>query len=86
VNPLDGTVFLDTASAFVTASLHLLAGEGVWGRGRYLSPEFLQGHAKTVAEQSRNEKLASLEPLTLTLRLRDTRKFVEGGSRTWNRC
>src|SRR2546422_625993 len=29
--------FLDTASAFVTAFLHLLAGEGVWGRGRHLS-------------------------------------------------
>src|SRR5882762_1695404 len=38
VNPLDGTVFLDTASAFVKAFLHLLAGEGVWGRGRHLSP------------------------------------------------
>src|SRR5229473_3423821 len=34
----DGTVFLDTASAFVRAFLHLLAGEGVWGRGRHLSP------------------------------------------------
>src|SRR5712664_1134331 len=36
--PQDGTVFLDTASAFVRAFLHLLAGEGVWGRGRHLSP------------------------------------------------
>ncbi len=30
--------FLDTASAFLKAFLHLLAGEGVWGRGRHLSP------------------------------------------------
>src|SRR6202162_6709009 len=34
VNPLDGTNYLDTASAFLKAFLHLLAGEGVWGRGR----------------------------------------------------
>jgi len=38
VNPLDGTNYLDTASAFLKAFLHLLAGEGVWGRGRHLSP------------------------------------------------
>src|SRR5258705_8966634 len=38
VNPLDGTNYLDTASAFVKAFLYLLAGEGVWGRGRHLSP------------------------------------------------
>src|SRR5258706_14853670 len=38
VNPLDGTNYLDTASAFIRAFLHLLAGEGVWGRGRHLSP------------------------------------------------
>src|SRR5712692_3762102 len=38
VNPLGGTTFLGTASAFVKAFLHLLAGEGVWGRGRRLSP------------------------------------------------
>jgi len=30
--------YLDTASAFLKAFLHLLAGEGVWGRGRHLSP------------------------------------------------
>jgi hypothetical protein len=28
VNPLDGTNYLDTASAFLKAFLHLLAGEG----------------------------------------------------------
>ena len=33
VNPLDGTNYLDTASAFLKAFLHLLAGEGFWGRG-----------------------------------------------------
>jgi hypothetical protein len=39
VNPLDGTNYLDTVSAFCQkAFLHLLAGEGVWGRGRHLSP------------------------------------------------
>ena len=38
VNPLDGTNYLDTVSAFVEGFLHLLAGEGVWGRGRHLSP------------------------------------------------
>src|SRR5579859_3145508 len=38
VNPYVGTVFLDTASAFIRAFLHLLAGEGVWGRGRHSSP------------------------------------------------
>jgi len=38
VNPLDGTNYLDTVSAFIKAFLHLLAGEGVWGRGRHLSP------------------------------------------------
>src|SRR5712692_787501 len=38
VNPLGGTTFLGTAYAFVKAFLHLLAGEGVWGRGRHLSP------------------------------------------------
>jgi integrase len=38
VNPLDGTNYLDTVSAFLKAFLHLLAGEGVWGRGRHLSP------------------------------------------------
>jgi hypothetical protein len=41
VNPLDGTNYLDnldTVSAFIEGSLHLLAGEVVWGRGRHLSP------------------------------------------------
>src|SRR6266478_8729095 len=38
VNPLDGTNYLDTVSAFIEGFLHLLAGEGVWGRGRHLSP------------------------------------------------
>jgi hypothetical protein len=38
VNPLGGTNYLDTVSAFVKVFLHLLAGEGVWGRGRHLSP------------------------------------------------
>ena len=38
VNPLDGTNYLDTVSAFIEEFLHLLAGEGVWGRGRHLSP------------------------------------------------
>src|ERR1700675_4627402 len=38
VNPLDGTNYLGTASAFLRAFLHLLAGEGVWGRGRRWSP------------------------------------------------
>jgi hypothetical protein len=33
VNPLDGTNYLDTVSAFIEGFLHLLAlaGEGVWG-------------------------------------------------------
>src|SRR5258708_33086387 len=34
----DGTTFWDTASAFVKAFLHLLAGEGICGRERRLSP------------------------------------------------
>jgi hypothetical protein len=78
VNPYDGTVFLDTASAFVTASLHLLAGEGVWGRGRYLSPGFLQGHAKTVAEQSRNiaPTLSCTQAVKLVTRIRSSVEFV----------
>src|SRR5260370_33560338 len=38
VNPLDGTNYLDTVSAFIEGFLHLLAGEGAWGRGRNLSP------------------------------------------------
>src|SRR6267142_3440116 len=38
VNLLDGTNYLDTVSAFIEGFLHLLAGEGVWGRGRHLSP------------------------------------------------
>jgi hypothetical protein len=38
VNPLDGTNYLDTVFAFIEGFLHLLAGEGVWGRGRHLSP------------------------------------------------
>jgi len=38
VNPLDGTNYLDTVSAFIKGFLHVLAGEGVWGRGRHLSP------------------------------------------------
>src|SRR5215472_15096697 len=38
VNPFGGTNFEGTASAFVRVLLHLLAGEGVWGRGRHLSP------------------------------------------------
>jgi hypothetical protein len=38
VNPLDGTNYLDAVSAFIEGFLHLLAGEGVWGRGRHLSP------------------------------------------------
>ena len=29
-------------SVFVRVFLHLLAGEGVWGRGRYLSPRLKQ--------------------------------------------
>jgi hypothetical protein len=37
VNPLGGTNYLDTVSAFIRGFLHLLAGEGVWGRGRHLS-------------------------------------------------
>jgi len=37
VNPLDGTNYLDTVSAFIEGFLHLLAGEGVWGRARHLS-------------------------------------------------
>jgi hypothetical protein len=37
VNPLDGTNYLDTVSAFIEGFLHLLAGEGVWRRGRHLS-------------------------------------------------
>ena len=49
-----------------------------------LSP-FLRAATRLKAEHGDlKEKLASLEPLTLRLRLRDTRKFVEGGSRTWN--
>ena len=35
---MDGTNYLDTVSAFIEGFLHLLAGEGVWGRGRHLSP------------------------------------------------
>src|SRR6516162_6883497 len=38
VNPYDGTNSLDTVSAFIKAFSYLLAGEGVWGRGRHLSP------------------------------------------------
>src|SRR5215831_4840728 len=38
VNPFGGTNLLGTASVFVRVLLHLLAGEGVWGRGRHLSP------------------------------------------------
>jgi len=38
VNPLDGTNYLDTVSAFIEGFLHLLAGESAWGRGRHLSP------------------------------------------------
>src|SRR5215469_596870 len=38
VNPYDGTNSLDTVSAFIKAFSYLLAGEGVWGRGRRLSP------------------------------------------------
>jgi len=38
VNPFVGTNYLDTVSAFIEGFLHLLAGEGVWGRGRQLSP------------------------------------------------
>jgi len=38
VNPLDGTNYLGTVSAFLKGFLHLLAGEGAWGRGRHLSP------------------------------------------------
>jgi aspartate/methionine/tyrosine aminotransferase len=38
VNPFRGTNFWRTASVFVRVFLHLLAGEGVWGRGRHLSP------------------------------------------------
>ena len=38
VNPFVGTNYLDTVSAFIEGFLHLLAGEGVWGRGRHLSP------------------------------------------------
>src|SRR5208337_3354406 len=38
VKPSVGTNYLFTASAFVRPILHLLAGEGVWGRGRHLSP------------------------------------------------
>jgi feruloyl esterase len=35
---VNGTNYLDTVSAFIEGFLHLLAGEGVWGRGRHLSP------------------------------------------------
>jgi hypothetical protein len=38
VNPLDGTNYLDTVSAFIEGFLHLLAGKGFWGSGRHLSP------------------------------------------------
>src|SRR5215469_4786472 len=38
VNPFGGTNFQSTASVFVRVLLHLLVGEGVWGRGRHLSP------------------------------------------------
>ena len=38
VNPLDGTNYLDTVSAFIEGFSHVLAGEGVWERGRHLSP------------------------------------------------
>jgi hypothetical protein len=34
VNPYGGTNSLDTISAFIKALSYLLAGEGVWGRGR----------------------------------------------------
>src|SRR6516225_11404708 len=38
VNPYDGTNSLDSVSAFIKPFSYLLAGEGVWGRGRHLSP------------------------------------------------
>ena len=38
VNPFGGTNFQGPASVFVRVFLHLLAGEGVWERGRHLSP------------------------------------------------
>jgi len=38
--PLSGTVFLDTASASCQTFLHLLTGEGGWGRGRHIESHF----------------------------------------------
>jgi hypothetical protein len=42
VNPLDGTNYLDTVSAFIEGFLHLLAGEEAWGRGRHLTHASVQ--------------------------------------------
>ena len=41
MNPYGGTNSLDTISAFIKALSYLLAGEGVWGRGRRRSTEML---------------------------------------------
>ena len=38
MNPYSETKSLGTLADFIQPSLHLLAGEGVWGRGRRLSP------------------------------------------------
>ncbi len=38
MNPCSETNSLGTHAAFIQPLLHLLAGEGVWGRGRHLSP------------------------------------------------
>ncbi len=69
VNPLDGTVFLDTASAFVEGFLHLLAGEGGWGRGRYLNTvaPMIPPHPPLHRERLATHQLLSLPELRQTL-------------------
>jgi hypothetical protein len=79
-------IFLDTVSAFIKASSYLLAGEGVWGKRRRLSPRPQQLPCRNlfvVLFVHKNQRLSDFYdgPLSRRQKLPLTRRYSDIGSR-----